>query len=390
MRNQYAVVGVGESVRSKASTASTLDMAVSASRNALADAGMDPAEIDAVMSYQALDSCDSHSVATSLGIEPTYCKDILGGGGSTEVLIADAMGLIETGICKSALIYRSLRGRSGKRMGMGAGSHWDEQAVMRQIVPNGSFYLPYGIATPGEMYGLIATRHMYLSGLTSEDLGRVCVAHYEHASRNPTALLRHVRLDIETYLDSPYICYPFRIHDYCVETDEASALIVTRADRARDLSSHPLRILGVVARSGNRNVDQFVLDDITEVASYKVGRQIYDAAEIRPEEVDIAAIYDCFSWVVLVQLEAFGLVSKPDLGGFVAEGNLGVYGALPTNTAGGMLAEGYTNGMNNIIEVVRQLRGSYRGTERQVEDCEIALCTGWDGPQSASALVLGR
>ena len=121
MRNQYAVVGVGESVRSKASTASTLDMAVSASRNALADAGMDPAEIDAVMSYQALDSCDSHSVATSLGIEPTYCKDILGGGGSTEVLIADAIGLIETGICKSALIYRSLRGRSGKRMGMGGG-----------------------------------------------------------------------------------------------------------------------------------------------------------------------------------------------------------------------------------------------------------------------------
>jgi len=211
--DRYAIVGVGESDRSKNSGKSPLRMAVEASRNAIADAGLEPADIDCILSYQHSDSCDGHSLATYLGIRPTYYMDVFGGGSSAEMLIADAIGLIEAGICDTALIYRSMNGRSGKRMGMGDENPWDLHGVMEMLIPGGSFVVPYGITTPAQQFAMVAARHMWETGTTEEHLGHVCITFYDHAQLNPKALLYGKPLTMEKYLESRFIVTPFRLHD---------------------------------------------------------------------------------------------------------------------------------------------------------------------------------
>jgi acetyl-CoA acetyltransferase len=132
------------------------------------------------------------------------------------------------------------------------------------------------------------------------------------------------------------------------------------------------------------------MKDITVVGGRYAGKQVFGMAGIGPGDIDVAAMYDCFSWVVLSQLEAFGFVGRGEAGPFVAEGNLALGGQLPANTAGGMCCEGYTHGMNNVIELVRQLRHEYDGADRQVKECEVGFASGWDGPHAASAIVLHR
>src|SRR5699024_6887300 len=121
----------------------------------------------------------------------------------------------------------------------------------------------------------------------------------------------------------------------------------------------------------------YYLVAVVQVACDYVAVSLYASAGLAPEDIDVAALYDCFSWVVLRQIEAYGFAPRGKAGEFVAEGNLKIDGKLPANTAGGMLAEGYTHGMNNVLELVRQLRHEYEGTERQVENCKTGICTGW-------------
>src|SRR5699024_6166497 len=128
--------------------------------------------------------------------------------------------------------------------------------------------------------------------------------------------------------------------------------------------------------------------DIDQVAADYVAPEVYESAGVKAEDIDVAAIYDCVSWVVIRQLLAYGLVKVENLSEFLKEGNLKIDGEMPINTAGGMLAEGYTHGMNNFIELDRQIRHDYKGTDRQVKDCEIGLCTGWAGPDIAGAVIL--
>jgi acetyl-CoA acetyltransferase len=390
LADQYALVGVGESERSKVSGKTPLRMAIEAAEAAITDSGIARSEIDCVLSYQHADSCDGHSLATYLGIRPTFYMDTFGGGSSTEMLIADAIGLIEAGICNTALIFRSMNGRSGKRMGMADENPWDLHGVMEMLIPGGSFVVPYGITSPAQQFAMVANRHMYETGTTEEHLWHVCQTFYDYAQLNPKALLHGKPLTKESYFSSPYIVRPFRVHDCCVETDEANALIVTTAERARALRQTPVLIRGISARNCTPHANQYALPDITVVGGRYAAKQVFGMAGLGPDEIDVAAIYDCFSWVVLAQLEAYGFVPRGEAGPFAAEGNLAAGGQLPSNTAGGMCSEGYTHGMNNVIELVRQLRHAYGGSERQVQECEVGMATGWDGPHAASAMVLRR
>ena len=379
--NRYAIVGVGESERSRKSGTTPLHMALVAARNALQDAGLEAKDIDGVMSYSTGDSCSSHQLATYLGVRPSYVNDVMGGGSSTEMLIADAIGLIEAGMLKTVLIWRSMNGSSGKKVGRGY-----DPDMIQEAIDGGSFIIPYGSASPSQWFGMFATRHMYETGLTREHLGHVCVDLYEHARRNPKAFLHGNSLTMEEYMDTPYISYPFTKHDCCVELDEANAIIVTSAERAQDCKSKPVYIMGISARESHPHAHYW--SDLTQVASDYVAPQVYKSAGVKPSDIQVASIYDCFSWVVLRQLEAFGFAPRGEVGDFVAAGNLKMGGSLPTNTAGGMLSEGYTHGMNNVLEIVRQIRHEYKGTERQVENCEIGICTGWAGPDIAGAMIL--
>lgn len=379
--DRYAIVGVGESERSRKSGKTPLHMALDAARAAIDDAGLKAKDIDGFMSYHENDSCTSHQLATYLGVRPKYVKDISGGGSSTEMLIADAVGLIETGQVNTVLIFRSMNGSSGTRVGRGYNPD-----MLQEALPGGSYIIPYGSASPSQWFGMFATRHMHQTGITKEHLGHVCLSFYEHAQRNPKAFLYGKPLTMEAYLDTPDISYPFNIHDSCVELDEANAIIVTTAERAKDCKSKPVYIMGMSARQCHPHAHYW--SDLDQVASDYVAPVLYKSAGIKPEDIQVASIYDCFSWVVLRQLEAFDLAPKGEIGDFVAEGNLRIGGKLPTNTAGGMLSEGYTHGMNNVLEIVRQLRHQYKGTDRQVKDCEIGICTGWSGPDLAGAMIL--
>lgn len=379
--DRYAIVGVGESERSRKSGTTPLHMALDASRSALKDAGLNAKDIDGVMSYNENDSCTSHQLATYLGVRPKYVKDILGGGSSTEMLIADAIGLIETGQLNTVLIFRSMNGSSGQRVGRGY-----DPNMLQEALPGGSYIIPYGSASPSQWFGMFATRHMHKTGITKEHLGHVCTSFYEHAQRNPKAFLYGKPLTMEDYLNTPDISSPFNIHDSCLELDEANAIIVTSAERAKDCKSKPVYIMGMSARQCHPHAHYW--SDLNQVASDFVAPEVYKSAGVKPEDIQVASIYDCFSWVVLRQLEAYGLAPKGEVGDFVAQGNLRIGGKLPTNTAGGMLSEGYTHGMNNVLEIVRQLRHEYEGTERQVKECEIGICTGWSGPDIAGAMIL--
>lgn len=379
--DRYAIVGVGESERSRNSGTTPLHMALDAARSALKDAGLNAKEVDGFMSYNENDSCTSHELATYLGVRPTYVKDIHGGGSSTEMLIGDAVGLIEAGILNTVLIFRSMNGSSGQQVGRGYNPD-----MLQSALPGGSYIIPYGSASPSQWFGMFATRHMYETGITKEHLGHVCTSFYEHAGRNPNAFLHGKPLTMEKYLETPDISYPFNIHDSCLELDEANAIIVTSAERAKDCKSKPVYIMGMSSRECHPHAHYW--SDLTQVASDYVAPKVYESAGVKPEDIQVASIYDCFSWVVLRQLEAYGFAPRGEVGNFVAEGNLRMGGKLPTNTAGGMLSEGYTHGMNNVLEIVRQIRHEYKGTDRQVEGCEIGLCTGWSGPDIAGAMIL--
>jgi acetyl-CoA acetyltransferase len=391
--DRYSIVGVGESARSRHSPQTRVAMAVDAARRAMADAGLKASDIDGVMSFQVMDSCDSQSVATYLGIRANCCLEVFGGGGSSEMIILNALSLIEAGICKTVLLFRSMHGRSGTRLGGGAGAS-DPIATtpntLEIFYPSKAFFLPYGLFSAAEQYALVAMRHMWETGTTEEHLGHVCLTFYEHAQRNPNALLYGRMITMEEYMQTPVMVTPFRKHDFCLESDEASALIITSAERARDLRSHPINIMGISAHNSAPHVVGYAMPDITDVGSFYAARQLWSMTGLGPSDIDVAAIYDCFTWVVLAQLEAYGFVGHGDAGPFVAEGNMKMNGKLPSNTAGGMQSEGYTNGMNNLIELVRQLRHTYAGTERQVVNCEVGLGTGWRGPWAASAVVLRR
>ncbi|MEH7275598.1 thiolase C-terminal domain-containing protein [Neobacillus vireti] len=381
IRNRYAIVGVGESERSRNSGKTPLQMALVAARNALNDAGLTAKDIDGFMSYNTGDSCPSHQLATYLGVRPKYAKDVMGGGSSTEMLIADAIGLIEAGMLNTVLIWRSMNGASGKKVGRGYDSN-----MLQAALDGGSFIIPYGSASPSQWFGMFATRHMHQTGITRKHLGHVCVDFYEHAQRNPKAFLYGKPLSMEEYMDTQYISYPFTKHDSCVELDEANAIIVTSAERAKNCKSRPVYIMGISARQCHPH--SYYWSDLDQVASDYVAPEVYKSAGVKPEDIQVASIYDCFSWVVLRQLEAYGFAARGEVGDFVADGNLRMGGRLPSNTAGGMLSEGYTHGMNNVLEIVRQVRHEYKGTDRQVENCEIGICTGWAGPDMAGAMIL--
>ena len=241
LRDKYAIVGVGETPYMRGSDKSTRALASIAVRNAMVDAGLKPSEIDGMLSYQFNDSVFSPFVAGDLGIRLNFYMDVFGGGSSTEALIGIAIGVIEAGMCKTVVIFRSMNGFSQVRIG-GTG--------VRSAVPVSGDMLhsrAYGWQSAGQMFAPTFMRHMHDFGTTAEQVAHVRVAHSHHASNNPKAYYKK-RLTVEDVVASRMICKPLHLLDCCVETDNANAIIVTTAERAKDLK-HPLvRIRGVVGR----------------------------------------------------------------------------------------------------------------------------------------------
>jgi acetyl-CoA acetyltransferase len=367
-----AIAGVGMTALSRESRRTELRLAAEASRAALADAGAD--RPDAILSYHLGDSAPVLYLARELGLkEIGWHNELYGGGTQSASILADAAMLIDAGLAETVLVYRALNGRSGKRMnalGLKLGEGTEEQ-----------FTHPYGMAGPVHQFALAGQRYLHDARLGVEHLYGVVARSREHAVANPRALRRE-RIDLDDYLASPMVASPLRRLDCCQETDGGCALVITRADRA---PAAP-RIHAVVRGGGPGASTMDKAEDVTRIFSAYVAGPLYDAAGMKPSDIDVSLLYDAYSWLVPRQLEDFGLVAREDLPAVLgaAGRELAADGRFPVNPHGGLLSEGYVHGLNNVAEAVRQLRGD--GTN-QVPGAGVALCTGFGGSYGSAAIL---
>lgn len=362
-----AIAGVGYSPITRSSGTTVLDLAATAVKAAVADAGLSLQDIDGVASFSYLsDSASPEAVATTLGLPRlNYTIEWNNGGQSPSALVQEAAMAVATGRAENVVVFRALNGRSGARVGS-------------TRIPGGAgeFRYPIGYTEYLMYVAMWARRYLHETGQTEDALGEVAVAQRRHAQRNDRAV-RTADLDLDGYHDSPLIAAPFRIEDCTTEVDGACALLVTSLDRARDLRHPPAVVAASAYVSGPRTGldigDHLGWADYTRNFSSFLPERLYPEAGIGPEDVDLAQIYDCFTSVVLMGLEGLGLCARGEAGAFVASGATGLDGSLPVNTNGGLLNEGYLHGMNTVAEAVLQVQG--RAGDRQVPRHEVALVT---------------
>ena len=246
----------------------------------------------------------------------------------------------------------------------------------------------FGLFGAPAMHAFGARRHMHEFGTTREQFGAISLAFRQNANRNPAAQMRDKTLTMDDYLAAPMIVEPFCLLDCSLRSDAAGAVIVTTMERAKDMKAKPVSIKGFGTHNNLRG--WFDGDNMIRTAAGPSGACAYAMAGLGPADIDCAQIYDCFTYMVMAQLEDYGFCKKGEGGPFVASGAIGAGGSLPTNTSGGQLSEAHAEGMLQIVEGVRQLQGVY-GDDRQVAGAETCLVSGHGGNTVChSTLILGR
>ncbi|MEV4254771.1 acetyl-CoA acetyltransferase [Spirillospora sp. NPDC049652] len=378
-RDRTAIAGVGYTPFSKDSGVSTLTLAVDAVTAALADAGLSVDDVDGIATHRVGDSTPPWVVAPALGVpEVTWYLDQFGGGSVSHSVVAQAAMAVASGAAETVVCYRAINARSEFRMG-GTGR---APAPIFDV----QYQAPYGYFAPPQQFAMYTRAHMNRYGTTHEQLGRIAVRQRENAAKNPRALKRDP-ITLDDYLASRWIAEPLRLLDCCLETDGACALVVTSRERARDLRREHVLISGAAwgggdsMFSGAGSTPSGTDWTVTEAA--RMAPRLYAMAGVTPSDIDVAELYDCFTYSVLVQLEDYGFCPKGEGGPFVESGE-----GPPVNTHGGFLSEGYVHGINHIAEAVAQLRGD--AGDRQVPDARVALSTAQPGYVLAgtSALIL--
>lgn len=375
LRGSTAVVGVGDAgIGEVGPGVSALQIAGEASLNALADAGLTPADVDAVFCHSAFFTFPATTLSEYLGLTPRYVDTTATGGSSFVAHLRHATAAIAAGMCDVALIaYGSnQRSHSGGLATSGA-----------NLIP--SYEAPFGPRMPVSGYALAAARHMHEYGTTREHLAEIAVAARRWAQLNPAAFSRD-ELSIDDVLSARMVSTPLSVRDCCLVTDGAGAVIVTSTERARDLRSPLVPILSVAEASRHMNIS--TTPDLTTTAARESGARAFQLAGLTPADVDVAQLYDAFTINTLLFLEDLGFCAKGEGGAFVAGGAIAPGGRLPVNTNGGGLSYAHPGmyGIFLIIEAVRQLRGE--AGDRQVADAHIGLVHGNGGVLSSQVTAL--
>ena len=380
-----AIAGIGATDFSKNSGRSELRLAAEAVTAAIADAGLQPSDVDGLVSF-TMDTNTEIAVARSAGIgELKYFSRIHYGGGAACSTVQQAAMAVATGVADVVVAYRAFNERSGMRFGQ------VNTSLVAQDNSSGTdnaFSYPHGLSTPAAFVAMVAQRYMHEYGATSEDFGRISVVDRKHAAVNPNAFFYGKPITIEDHQNSRYIAEPLHLLDCCQESDGGVAFVVVSAERARDLPHPPAVIAGAASGSGQ---DQYIMtsyyrDELAGLPEMGlVGRQLWEQSGFGPDDMDLAILYDHFTPYTLMQLEELGFCGRGEAKDFVREpGALEVGGRLPLNTHGGQLGEAYIHGMNGIAEAVRQLRGK---SVNQVPGASKVVVTAGTGVPT-SGLVL--
>lgn len=346
-----AVAGIGMTEINQRSGRSELSLAVEACESACADAGLDPRDVDAILSYHLGDSAPATTVAASLGIERLgWHNDIWGGGTQAASILGDAAMLISSGLARNILIYRALNGRSGRRL------------TTLPTGPQDAYTRPYGMVGPLPVFALAATRYLHDTGLTEEHLYAVVAQSRKNAFTNPRAQRRNL-IPLADYLRTPYVASPLRVSDCCQESDAACALLVSGTLLGP-------RVRAVVRGGGPGCSAMDRAPDVAAVFSAYLAPQLWQVSGAKPADVDAALLYDAYSWLVPRQLTDFGFTDEP--GPYLLERR-----HAWVNPHGGLLSEGYVHGLNNVAQAVRELRSGR----------SLALVTGFGGSYGSAALL---
>ena len=380
-----AIVGLGATEFSKNSGRTEIRLAMEATLQALADAGIDPAEVDGFSSY-SIDKVPEYEIARLLGANNVkFFSQVPHGGGAACAPVLHAAMAVATGIAKTVVVYRAMNERSWYRFGNG-NYGFGASPIVENV--NYGWYMPHGFHTPAAWVGMFAQRYMHAYGATSEDFGRVAVAARDFAATNPAAFFHGKPITLADHQASRWICEPLHMLDCCQESDGAVAMVITSSERARDLRQKPVVIKGAAQglSDGQQIMTSYYRDDITGLPEMSlVARQLWQQSGLAPEDIQTAVIYDHFTPFVLPQLEAFGFAPRGEAKDFIRAGEHARGGRLPINTHGGQLGEAYIHGMNGIAEGVRQVRGS---AVNQVAGVHNVLVTAGTGVPT-SGLILG-
>lgn len=372
LRGRTALVGIGTAGTGEAPGRSAMELMAEASLAAIADAGLNLPDIDGLFAATASHAFPTLSVAEYFGIKPHFFDGTNIGGSSFEMHLLQAALALDAGLCNVALIcYGSNQRTAGGRLISLSEPQWHEA--------------PYRPRHPISAYALAASRHMYQYGTTREMLADVAVAARGWANLNPDAFMRGP-LTREDVLGSRMVSDPLTSRDCCLVTDGGGACVMVRADRAKDLRQKPAYLLGAAGAHSHRSIAQMA--DLTVTAATESGPRAFAMAGLGRSDVDLLMLYDAFTINTILFLEDLGYCPKGEGGRFVADGAIAPGGRLAVNTNGGGLSCVHPGmyGMFLIVEAVTQLRGA--AGERQLSDCNVALCHGNGGTLSSQVTAL--
>ncbi len=384
-----AITGIGQSEVGRRLNRDPLGLTVDACLAAIADAGLARADIDGLATYPGALGGAGGLGFTGAGVvevqEALRLRlDWWSGGPETSGQLGSvitACAAVAAGYARHVLCFRSVWESSaqggGGRRGIGGGGNGRAGGFLQ-------WTLPFGAASAACWIAMFARRHMHEYGTTREQLAQIALNARKNAARNPKAIYREP-LTLDDYLSARLISTPFCLYDCDVPVDGATAFVISRADVARDLRKPALHVEAIgAALHGRPSWDQF--DDLTTMALRDAGRQLWQRTDLRPADVDVAELYDGFSFIAMAWLEALGFCGKGESGPFVAGGaRIALDGEIPLNTHGGQLSAGRLHGYGFLHEACVQLWGD--GGERQVPDARVGVAGAGGGPLGGCLLI---
>ncbi len=381
IRDKYAFAGVGLTQLGRLPEMTPDELATRAIKLALEDAGLRPDDVDGYIYQGGIGGGSSDTVPLQMtGVPAAMVWQVTSLGSYANVAVAMAIGAMESGLCNTCILL-----------------HASSATSRRSIVPAGAVgNTPgaYGWYGPGTTAACMARRFMHLYGLTREQLGAVALTLREYANKRPEAIMHDRRITMDDYLNARMVIEPLCLYDFCLVNDGAVALIITSAERARNLRKPPVYVMGYGMDHSLRKVGKSpeAIHHFDGFVTEKAAQQAFGMAGITIKDIDVAEFYDAFTIFLLSQIESYGFCGRGEGGAFVAAGNLKPGGQLPANTSGTSLSWGYLMGFTQLTEGIRQMRGE--GGECQIKDAEICLVTGLggmvDNGSAANCCILRR